>query len=251
LLSKLLDTLGAKDLLIADRYYCTYAIIALMLERRMPVVLRLHANKSADFRRGQRLGAKDHLVSYHKPKRKPVWMSEPAYAGLPDMLTVREFAVEGIVYVTTLSEVKTYPNKELAALYQQRWKIELDFRTLKTDMGMEMLRCKTPEMVRKEIAVHFLAYNLIRANLARSAIVGGRQARQLSFMAAVQLMRNTASLCMQRTSKALEELLVPLLHALAYTAVGKNQRKNQPRVIKRRPKPFSLMTMPRDQYITG
>lgn len=251
LLSKLLDTLGAKDLLIADRYYCTYAIIALMLEQRVPVVFRLHANKTADFRRGQRLGAKDHLVPYQKPKRKPVWMSEQAYADLPDTLTVREFAVEGIVYVATLLAAKTYLKKELAALYHQRWKIELDFRTLKTDMGMEMLRCKTPEMIRKEIAVHFLAYNLIRANLARAAIVCDKQPRHLSFMAAVQLMRNTASLCMQRTSKALEGLLVPLLYAIAYTAVGQYKRKNQPRVVKRRPKPFPLMNKPRNQYITG
>ena len=251
LLSKLLGTLGVKDLLIADRYYCTYAIIALMLEKHVPVMFRLHANKTADFRRGRRLGAKDHLVTYQKPKRKPVWMSKQAYADLPDTLTVRECAVEGIVYVTTLLEAKTHPKKELAALYHQRWKIELDFRTIKTHMGMEMLRCKTPEMVGKEIAVNLLAYNLIRANLARAAIVCDKQPRHLSFIAAVQLMRNTAGLCMQKTSKALEELLVPLLKAIAYTIVGKYKRKNQPRVVKRRPKPFPLMNKPRDQYTTG
>jgi len=251
LLSTLLDTFGGKDLLIADRYYCTYAIIALMLEKRVPVLFRLHANKTADFRLGKRLGVKDHWVQYTKPKRKPVWMSEQAFADLPDTLTVREFAVAGTVYVTTLLAAKTYPKKELAALYHQRWKIELDFRTIKTNMGMEMLRCKTPEMVRKEIAVNLLAYNLIRANLARAAIVCDKQPRHLSFMAAVQLMRSTASLCMQMTSKALENLLAPLLNAIAYTVVGKYKRKNQPRVVKRRPKPFPLMNKPRDQYITS
>lgn len=250
LFSTLLDTLGAKDLLLADRYYCTYAIIALMLKKRVPVLFRLHANKKADFRKGRRLGPKDHLVTYEKPPRKPVWMSEQAYADLPDTITVREFSVKGIVYVTTLLSTKTYPKKELAALYQQRWKIELDLRTIKTNMGMEMLRCKTPEMVRKEIAVHLLAYNLIRANLARAAMTCDKQPRHLSFMAAVQLIRNTASLCMQRTSKAMTALIIPLLNALAYTAVGERQRKNQPRVIKRRPKAYPLMTKPRAQYIT-
>ena len=251
LLSGLLDTLGEKDLLIADRYYSSYAIIALMLAKRRPVIFRLHAKKTADFRRGQRLGAKDHLVVYTKPQRKPVWMSQSAFAELPDTIKVREFAVDGTVYVTTLLAAKTYPKKELAALYHQRWKIELDFRTIKTDMGMEMLRCKTPDMVRKEIAVHLLAYNLIRANLARAALTCDKQPRHLSFMAAVQLMRSTASACMQLTSKALEKLLVPLLQALAYTTVGQRQRKNQPRVVKRRPKPFPLMNKPRDQYITA
>lgn len=249
LLSQILDTLGRKDLLIADRYYCTYAIIALMLEKQLPVLFRLHAKKKADFRRGQRLGAKDHLVQYHKPKRKPVWMSEQAFADLPDTITVREFSVKGIVYVTTLLDAKAYPKKELAAIYHQRWKIELDFRTIKTNMGMEMLRCQTPEMLRKEIAVHFLAYNLIRANLARAAIVCDKHPRQLSFMAAVQLMRNTAGVCMQMTRKALEKLLVPLLNAIADTPIGQYKRNNQPRVVKRRPKPFPLMTKPREQYI--
>lgn len=251
LLSQILDTLGEKDLLIADRYYSTYAIIASLLGRNIPVVFRLHAQRTADFRRGQRLGAKDHLVAYSKPPKKPVWMSEQAFAALPDTITVREFAVEGTVYVTTLLEVKTYPKKELAALYHQRWKIELDLRTIKTNMGMEMLRCKRPEMVKKEIAVHFLAYNLIRANLAQAAIVGNKLPRQLSFMAAVQLMRNTANQCMQMTSKALQVMLVPLLNAMANTIIAERQRKNQPRVVKRRPKNYPLMTKPRAQYTTA
>jgi hypothetical protein len=251
LLCELLDTLGEKDLLIADRYYSTYALIALMRAKRTPVLTRLHAQKKADFRRGQRLGARDHLAVYYKPKRKPVWMSKHAYAELPDTITVREFAVNGTVYVTTLLDAKAYPKKALAALYHQRWKIELDFRTIKTDMGMEMLRCKTPDMVRKEIAVHLLAYNLIRANLARAAMTCDKQPRQLSFMAAVQLIRNTAGACIQTTSKRLEELLLPLLQAVAYTTIGQRQRQNQPRVVKRRPKPFPLMSKSRDQSVTA
>ena len=112
------------DLLIADRYYCTYAIIALMIKKRIPVLFRLHANKNVNFKLGQQLGAKDHLVEYKKPKRKPVWMSDQAYSDLPDRLTVREFSVAGTVYVTTLLTPNSYPKKELATLYYQRWKIE-------------------------------------------------------------------------------------------------------------------------------
>jgi len=248
LFSRMLDTLGTKDLLIADRYYSTYAIIALMQKKNVPVLFRLHAKKTTDFRKGQRLGKKDHLIQYKKPKRKPVWMTEQAFTNLPEELTVREFAVKGTVYITTLLETRKYSKKELAELYHQRWKIELDFRTIKTHMGMEMLRCKTPEMVRKEIAVNFLAYNLVRANLANAAIHSGTKPRLLSFMAAVQLMQNTANLLIQKTSKALEELLEPLLKAIACTVTGHRRRKSQPRVVKRRPKPYPLMTKPRHEY---
>jgi IS4 transposase len=171
-------------LLLADRYYCTFAIIALLQAKGIPVLFPLHANKKADFRQGSKLGAKDHRVEWKKPKRKPVWMTALAYADLPELITVREFRVKGVVYVTTLLNAKQFNKQELASLYKERWKIELDFLAIKTHMGMDMLRCKTPEMVQKEIAVHLLAYNIIRGNLAqaplyttksRASLVSGRR----------------------------------------------------------------------------
>ena len=160
LLSQLLDYLSAGNLLMADRYYCTFAIIALMQARNIPVLFQIHARKKANFSRGIRLGAKDHWVTWEKPKRKPVWMSAEEYATLPDTITVRELAVAGMVYVTTLFDPKTYRKQELVSLYQDHWIIELDIRAIKTHMGMDMLRCKSPDMVKKEIAVHIMAYNI-------------------------------------------------------------------------------------------
>ena len=157
LFSQMLNTLVAGDFLLGDRYYCTFAIIALMQAKGIPVLFPLHANKKADFK----LGAKDHQVEWKKPKRKPVWMTALDYADLPEVITVREFKVKGIVHVTTLLNAKQFNKQELASLYKERWKIESDFLVNKTHMGMEMLRCKTPEMVQKEIAVHLLAYNII------------------------------------------------------------------------------------------
>lgn len=250
LFSRLIGTLGKDDLLLADRYYTTYAIMARMIARKTPLLFRQRGNVKSDFRRGQRLGAKDHIIRYPKPKRQPVWLSENEYAALPDQITIREFSVKGLVYVTTLRDAKAYPKTALADLYQQRWKIELDFRSIKTSMGMEMLRCKSPAMVDKEIAVNLLAYNLIRANLAGAAQANDKIPRQLSFMAAVQLLSNTAGFCLTLTATALEPLLDPLLAAMAYTTVGTRKRRNQPRVIKRRPKPYPLMTKPRSEYVT-
>ena len=152
--------------------------------------------------------------------------------------------------------VERYPTEPewtfyLAELYHRRWQIEVDFRSIKTHMGMEMLRCKTAEMVKKEIAVHLLAYNLIRANIARAACLNDKEPRHLSFMAVVQLMRNTASLCITLTGTALEKIIYPLLIAMAQTEIGQRSRPNQPRVIKRRPKGYPIMTKPRSEYATS
>jgi hypothetical protein len=115
LLGQLLDYLSAGDLLMADRYYCTFAIIALMQARNIPVLFQMHARKKADFSRGTWLGAKDHWVTWEKPKRKPVWMSVEEYAALPDTITVRELAVAGMVYVTRFLTLKPTANKNLPA----------------------------------------------------------------------------------------------------------------------------------------
>jgi hypothetical protein len=250
LFSHLIRSLGQHDLLLADRYYTSYANIALLVEQGIPLVFRQQSTVKSDFRRGQHLGAKDHLIRVKKPKKKTVWISDAAWEKLPDELLIREFSVKGTVYVTTLVNVRTYPKKSLAKLYQQRWQIEVDFRTIKTHMGMEMLRCKTAQMVEKEIAVHLLAYNLIRANIARAACLNDKEPRHLSFMAVVQLMRNTATLCITLTRAALGKLIPSLLIAMAQTEIGQRKRPNQPRVIKRRPKGYPLMTKPRREYAT-
>jgi len=247
LFSQMLSSLLTGDLLLADRYYCTFAIIALLQAQGVPVLFPLHANKKADFRLGSKLGAKDHLVEWKKPKRKPVWMTTQDYADLPEVITVREFKVKGVVYVTTLLNAKQFNKLELANLYKERWKIELDFLAIKTHMGMEMLRCKTPEMVQKEIAVHLLAYNIIRGNLAQAAIMHNKIPRQLSFRSTVQLVCQATKQMVVLSGKRLTHALLAILKAMASTAIGLQKRKNQPRAIKRRPKPFPLLTVPRHE----
>jgi hypothetical protein len=247
LFSQVLNALSTGDLLMADRYYGTFAIIALLLAKGIPVLFPLHANKKADFRQGRKLDAKDHLVEWKKPKRKPVWMTARDYAALPGVITVREFKVKGVAYVTTLLNAKQFNKHELASLYKERWKIELDFRTIKTHMGMEMLRCKTPEMVQKEIAVHLLAYNIIRGNLAQAAVMHDKIPRQLSFRSAVQLACQAGKQIVLLTGKQLTYALLSLFKAVASTVIGLQKRKNQPRAVKRRPKPFPLLTIPRHE----
>ncbi len=171
LLSTLFGDISANDLLLADRYYCTFAIISLLMKQNSHLLVQNHAQRKPNFSEGKRLGVKDYVIAWKKPKKQPVWMTDADYQALPEEIRIREFSVGGIVYVTTLLDGKKYPKKELATRYKKRWSIELDFRSIKTNMGMEMLRCKSADMVRKEIAVHFLSYNLIRANIARSAML--------------------------------------------------------------------------------
>ena len=250
LFSQMLSSLLTGDLLLADRYYCTFAIIALLQAKGIPVLFPLHANKKADFRLGSKLDDKDHLVEWKKPQRKPVWMPHQDYADLPEVISVREFRVKDVVYVTTLLNAKQFHKQELANLYKERWKIELDFLAIKTHMGMEMLRCKTPEMVQKEIAVHLLAYNIIRGDLAQAAIMHDKILRLLSFRSTVQLVCQAAKQLVVLTGKRLTHALLALMKAMASNAIGLQKRKNQPRAIKRRPKPFALLTLPTSAYFT-
>lgn len=247
LLSQLLGNLSVGDLLLADRYYCTFAIVALLQQRGIPVLFQMHANKKVDFSQGVSLGAKDHLVGWKKPKRKPVWMSDQDYATLPETITVRELAVDGVAYATTLLDSKLFSKQEIAKLYKDRWKVELDFRSIKTNMGMEMLRCKSSDGVQKEIAVHILAYNIIRGNLAQAACLYQKIPRQLSFRSAVQLVTQAARQLGTLTGTQLTKTSLALLKAVASTVIGRQKRKSQPRAVKRRPKPFPLLTVPRSE----
>jgi hypothetical protein len=187
LFSRMISTIAKNDLLLGDRYYCTWAIITLLMQQGSQILVQNHAQRKPDFRRGKKLGAKDHLIEWKKPKRKPDWINQHDYDALPGKILIREFSVGGVVYVTTLLDVKKYHKKERAKYYSQRWLIELDFRSIKTHMKMEMLRCKSPDMVQKEIAVYLLAYNLIRASIARAAKGKSQILRQISFMTTVQI----------------------------------------------------------------
>ena len=241
LFARQLDSLTVGDLLLGDSYYCTYGLIALLEQREIPVVFELHAQRKADFRRGKRLGSKDHLVQWKKPVAKPVWMSADDYRALPATLTVRELAVGDKVYLTTLLDTKRFSKRAIATLYALRWTVELDLRTLKTELKMEKLRCQTSAMVRKEIAVHFLAYNFVRAAMAHAAQRHRQLPRALSFKATVQLIDAIKTQLLDLSHSALEALL----KAIASTPIGQRQRAPQPRAVKQRPKPYPRLAVPR------
>lgn len=245
LLRSIQETFEAGDIVMADAFFATYFFIAKMLANGVDVLMEQHGSRrrSTDFRRGQQLGQRDHLIVLEKPRCKPYWMSEEEYRSAPESLTVREFKAGKKIMVTTMTCAKTARKAELKSLYFQRWGVELDIRDIKKTMGMNILSCKTPEMVLKEIWAHLLAYNLIRLMMLEAALVTGARAREISFKHALQLW-----LIWSQTGSLLDEdQYRVLLFLIAEQRVGQRPGRVEPRAVKRRPKAYSLLTKPRDQ----
>jgi len=243
LLRSILDVLKSGDILLGDAFYATYFLLCALRERGIDAVFEQQGarRRSTDFRRGQRLGARDHVIELHKPKLKPAWMSQAEYDRAPATLTVRELHTSGKILVTTLLCPKQTPKAHLKGLYRDRWHVELDLRNIKTTLGMERLSCRTPAMVQKEIWVYLLAYNLIRLLMAQSALLVDLLPRQLSFKHTLQIWIAWR----QNATGSDENKLTGLFILVAQQHVGNRPGRIEPRAVKRRPKPFPLLTKPR------
>jgi len=245
LLRNIIDTFKPRDLVLGDAFYGTYFLLASLCERGVDAVFeQLGARKRVtDFRKGKRLGSKDHLIELTKPKKKPSWMEQDQYDSTPETLVIRELCIKGKVLITTLLSPKEASKAELKSLYKKRWQIEVDFRNIKTTMGMETLSCKTPEMSEKEIWIYFLAYNLIRLLMAQSALLADIVPRQLSFKHTLQLW-----LAWNQQGAYNDEANQELLFALiSQQKIGNRPGRTEPRAVKRRPKPFPLLMKPREE----
>ena len=258
LLRALFDALSRGDVVLSDRYFGGWFMLALLQESGVDFVSRLHQLRTADFGRGRRLGKGDHVVSWPKPQR-PEWMDQETYDRLPRQLEVREllvnvdvpgFRTESLVVVTSLLDPKDYSRDDLTALYRRRWVVELHIRDIKTAMKREVLRCKTPAMVRQELWTGLLVYNLIRQSILQSAHEAERQPDELSFTATMQMLANSwllAAVVADRTGDVAEPLVtLRVLHGGSHR-VGNRPDRVEPRAVKRRPKSHPLLTAPRGQ----
>jgi Transposase DDE domain len=244
LLLTLLETFNPGDVMIADRLFASYFMIARQQQLGVDVVMRQHQSRHTDFRRGRRLGSRDHVVEWVRPVR-PTWMDQATYAGMPATLTMREARAGGWTLATTLIDPKSVSKKELVELYHSRWHVELDFRTIKEDMQMDVLRCKSAQMVRKEVAVHLLAYNLIRMVAAHAAHLARVAPRRMSFKATLQTLTNFFHKLRDCPRRKLHELHSTLFQAIAKLLLPFRPNRCEPRAVKRRPKPHRLLTKPR------
>lgn len=255
MLRDMIPRLEAGEVLLTDRYLCSYMEIALLRERGVDFVGRTHAARQVDFRGGRQLGPSDHVVEWTKPAR-PEWMSPEEYAAMPDTLAMREFRhrivrrgyrTRTIVVATTLLDAEMYPREEIAELHRCRWDAEVNLRSLKTMMHMDVLRSQTPGMVRKEIWAHLLAYNLIRTVIAQAAIKHGRHPRKISFTRAMRTVEAFRPAIAHTPIEKLATLYESMLQEIASHEIGNRPDRLEPRQRKRRPKPYKLMTKPRNQ----
>jgi hypothetical protein len=250
--SRIIPYLRPRDVLVADRGFCSYAHFALLLQAGMYGCFRMHQrrivnfggrNKSADRRqpystRVKKLGKRDQLVEWHKPRQAPRWMDRDAFARLPETIRIRELAfrvsqpgarVQNVILATTLLDPIRYPANELATLYRRRWQVETNLRHLKTTMGLETLKCKSVEGVLKELWVYALVYNLVRMVMLEAARRQRVNVERISFIDALRWL-----------AVAVQD------HDLRRLVVNPYRPDRvEPRVVKRRPKSYSLMTEPR------
>lgn len=256
LLRTLHATFESGDVLVLDRYFSGWFDIALLAERSVDVVVRKHQLRATDFRTGRRLGRDDHIVTWAKPPR-PEWMDLATYQRLPAELNLREirvhvtqkgFRTKVLLLVTTLLETAEYTHDDLAVLFRCRWQAELNLRSLKIVMEMDHLRCKTPHRVRNEFLMHLLAYNLVRQVMAVAAIEAGLKPWQISFQGTLQTLNQF--LPQLQTAVSLQAWLSALLIAIATHKVGDRPDRVEPRLRKRRPKPYKHLREPRANYKT-
>jgi hypothetical protein len=257
LFRRLHESLDAGDVVLGDRHFCSFFEIADLKRRGADVVLRQHQCRKTDFRRGVRLGRYDHRVVWKKPAR-PDWMDEESYQQFPDELAMREVRIHikgkgrevrtrTLTIATTLTDPQAVGKTDLAELYRRRWQAELHLRSLKTVLQMDVLRCKTPEMVRKEIWAHLLAYNLIRKVTAQAAWKYGIKPYTISFKATLQTLKAFAWPLLTCAMSKLPDVIEEMLRAIARHGVGNRPGRVEPRALKRRPKPYDLLTKPREK----
>ncbi len=253
MLRDMIAGLDAGDVLLTDRYLCSYMEIVLLKQHGVDFVGRIHAQRKVDFRRGQRLGRYDHVVQWNKSAR-PEWMSREQYAEIPATLSIRElryrivrpgYRSRTIVVATTLLSDELYSLAEISKLYRLRWDVEINLRSLKTVMHMDVLRCQSPDMVRKEIWAHLLAYNLIRTVIAQAAATHGKHPRQISFTRAMRTLEAFRSPLAHAPPRQLTMIYEHMLQAIASHEIANRPNRLEPRQRKRRPKPYKLMTKPR------
>jgi hypothetical protein len=255
---RMLEFFGEGDLVLTDRGYCSYSNIVMVLRKQADVFMRVHQRRKCDYRKGERLGKHDRLVIWKRPV-KVTGMSKAEVRELPETLKLRivrvfvevkGFRTRKLDIVTTLLEPVTYSSEDLAGLYYRRWSVELYFRNIKTTMGMDNLRGKSPEMVRKEIVMFAIAHNLIRATMQQAALIHRTDISRLSFKSTVDTLRHYQGVLLSTRNKPCiqKRITEEMLSIIAKEKVPLRENRNEPRALKKRPKGYQLLTKPRHLF---
>ena len=262
LLRQQMDIFNPGDIFLGDKGFCSYYDVSMFQQRNVDSVISLARRiPETDTTAIKVLGSGDLLIHWKKPK----WVKQLSYdketwEKLPEMLTLRQikvtvnipgFRVKSYYIVTTLTDPKQYPAEDIADLYRERWDVELFFRDIKTTMGMDILRCRTPKMIEKEIIMHFIVYNSIRMLMLKAAKKSPQPSRKISFKASIQALRQWEPSFNQAGINDSEKkrLFAALISTIGNTRLYIRPERREPRCLKRRPKPFGLLTAPRHSMV--
>ena len=237
------------DIVLADRGFSGWGLMALLQRKGVDVVMRAHQARKL---KGQRM-------AWAKPKRCPQTWNKALWGELPEELAMRivrfrvsvpGFRTEEVVLVTTLLDTAAYPDEAITELYRRRWVVELCFRDIKTTLGLDVLRCQTPELIEKEIWMQVLAYNLVRALMLEASWTHGVELGRLSFKGTVDTLRQWTPL-FAPAMFAFKRARAELLRVIAADQVPDRPNRVEPRAKKRRPKSYQLLTKPRHQMVVS
>lgn len=258
---RLIEYFDKGDLALADTAYSSYELIVRFSLKGVFSLMPLHQARKADFRKGKKIGRNQRVYTWEKPKNQPPRsnLSKEEWAQLPDTMKVRiirfwytdkDGKQKRKHLVTTLLDHKKYGWSELVSLYLERWDIELRFRDVKTTMGFEELNVKTPEMAKKSLTMAMIGFNLIKVVSQEAADLEGLQIRQISFKGALdEIVSNSANFRSHAKHRAkCAELYQNVVVSVAEHLLDDRPFRREPRVIKKRPKPFPRLTVPRSEW---
>jgi hypothetical protein len=240
------------DLLLGDRNFGSFAIFGALRCCGLHGVFRLHQRRKVDWRKGKRLGKFDRLLGWNKPPKLLWWLPHR----VPDSIEIRVlkvcvpiagFRTRVLFVATDLLDPKQFPAAALAELYRRRWQVELFFRHIKTTMHMDVLRCKSPAMIRRELHMHMIAYNLIRALMLQAALTYATPLCRISFKGNCDTLRQWAPhlALVAATPAPYRRLFRSMLQILAADVVPLRPNRSEPRAVKRRPKNYQRLTKSR------
>lgn len=252
------DFLQTDDVLLADRGFCNWGLLALCLQRNLHAVLRVKGKLRRDFRRGQRLSKHERLVKWSKPVQCAWTIAPELWAALPELIPLRlvrcylslpGFRTRRIVLVTTLLDSAQFPPAKLGELYYRRWAMELTLRNLKITLQMDELSCKTPENLDREIRMHFLVHNLVRRLMLEAARRHCVPLERLSFAGSLAAARRYSEALLQASSqRRRRQLCDELFGVLVRDLVPDRPGRREPRAVKRRPKAYPLLMCHRHKF---
>jgi len=253
LLRKVLGAFKPGDVMLADRYFCSFFMLAILKLRGVDVCMRLHQCRQIDPDQVRWLGPNDYIDTWYRPQRAQ-WMHQKLYDSIPEQMDIRivtfnattENQTEPLQVVTTLLDPKKYPAADMGVLYGYRWHAELDIFAIKQSLNLDQLRCKTPDMIGRELWTTLLGYNLVRWVGAQAAAVHDKLPRQMSFTLACNTLLTQ---WLNPPDTSFRKILGQYhLRQIAGNPVGQRPGRIEPRVIKRRTQRYPLMTQPRNQY---